>query len=76
MEDGSVAVHEGHCRGKVEERGGKDEDVVAQVVGLADHKAVDVEMKSRRMKHDHTVEGGGQGEGQQQEEEADLHRTI
>ena len=72
MEDGPVAVHERHGGGEVEDAGGQDEGVVAEVVGLADHEAVDVEVEAVRVEHHGGEEAAGQGAGEEQNEQAHL----
>ena len=57
VEDGAVAVHEHHGRGEVEDARAEDEDVVGEVVGLAHHQAVRVEVEARRGEDHQRVEG-------------------
>ena len=70
VEDGTVAVHENHGGGEVEEAGGEDEGVVGQRVRLAEHEAVRVEVEAGGAEHDEGVEGHG---GQAREQDAQEH---
>ena len=76
VEDGAVGVHQDHGGGEIEEAGGEDEGVVGEVVGLADHEAVDVEVKAARGEDDVGVEGYGHGAQDNQEQNAELQKRM
>ena len=76
VEDGAVAVHEHHGGGEVEDARGENECVVGEVVGLADHESVDVEVESGGVEDDHGVEGGGQAHRDHEDEDEDLREEI
>ena len=76
VEDGTVAVHENHGGGEVEEAGGEDEGVVGQGVGFAEHEPVGVEVEAGRPEHDEGVEGQRGQARYQDAQEHHLSRKI
>ena len=72
MEDGPEGVHEHHGGGEVEGAAGHDQDVVGEVVWLADHEPGHVEVEAVGAEHDQPVEGEGGQQAQQDGGHADL----
>ena len=72
MEDGPEGVHEHHGGGEVEEAAGHDQDVAGEIIRLANHQPVDVEVEARRVEDDQAVEAKGSQPAQQDYAQADL----
>ena len=74
VEDGAVAVHQGHRGGEVEDAAGDDQPPAGEVVRLAHHQPVDVEVESVGVEDEEAVQAAGGGHGEEDSRQADLER--